>query len=89
MTETLLTLSNPLEGERRPGSVGLPLPGVEAAVEDVDEQGVGELVVRGPSLCRGYWGRGAPRARRVVRHGRPRVGGRRRVRHASGAAGPS
>ena len=31
MTETLLTLSNPLEGERRPGSVGLPLPGVEAA----------------------------------------------------------
>jgi malonyl-CoA/methylmalonyl-CoA synthetase len=60
MTETLLTLSNPLEGERRPGSVGLPLPGVEAAVEDVDEQGVGELVVRGPSLCRGYWGRGAP-----------------------------
>ena len=59
MTETLLTLSNPLEGQRRPGSVGLPLPGVEAAVEDVDEQGVGELVVRGPSLCRGYWGRGA------------------------------
>ena len=60
MTETLLTLSNPLEGERRPGSVGVPLPGVEAAVEDPDEQGVGELLVRGASLCRGYWGRGAP-----------------------------
>ena len=60
MTETLLTLSNPLEGERRPGSVGVPLPGVEAAVEDPDEQGVGELLVRGPSLCRGYWGRDAP-----------------------------
>jgi malonyl-CoA/methylmalonyl-CoA synthetase len=56
MTETLLTLSNPLAGERRPGSVGLPLPGVQAAVEDADEHGVGELLVRGPSLCRGYWG---------------------------------
>jgi malonyl-CoA/methylmalonyl-CoA synthetase len=57
MTETLLTLSNPLEGERRPGAVGLPLPGVEAALDEVDEDGVGELLVRGGSLCRGYWGR--------------------------------
>jgi len=56
MTETLLTLSNPLEGERRPGSVGVPLPGVGASVVDEDEQGVGELAVRGASLCRGYWG---------------------------------
>ncbi len=56
MSETLLTLSNPLEGERRPGTVGTPLPGVEAAIEDPDDQGVGELLVRGPSLCRGYWG---------------------------------
>jgi malonyl-CoA/methylmalonyl-CoA synthetase len=57
MTETLLTLSNPLEGERRPGSVGMPLPGVEAAVDEPDDDGVGELYVRGPSLCRGYWRR--------------------------------
>jgi malonyl-CoA/methylmalonyl-CoA synthetase len=57
MSETLLTLSNPLTGERRPGSVGVPLPAVEAAIDDVDEDGVGELVVRGPSLFRGYWGR--------------------------------
>jgi malonyl-CoA/methylmalonyl-CoA synthetase len=57
MSETLLTLSNPLEGERRPGSVGLPLPGVEATVADQDADGVGELMVRGPSLCRGYWER--------------------------------
>ena len=60
MTETLLTLSNPLDGERRPGSVGVPLPGVEAAVEAADEEGVGELLVRGPSLCRGYWGHSVP-----------------------------
>jgi malonyl-CoA/methylmalonyl-CoA synthetase len=57
MTETLLTLSNPLQGERRPGAVGLPLPGVEAALEEVDGDGVGELLVRGGPLCRGYWGR--------------------------------
>jgi malonyl-CoA/methylmalonyl-CoA synthetase len=57
MSETLLTLSNPLHGERRPGSVGFPLPGVEAAIADADEAGVGELMVRGPSLCRGYWNR--------------------------------
>ena len=60
MSETLLTLSNPLEGERRPGSVGVPLPGVEAALDGPDEHGVGELLVRGPSLFRGYWGRRAP-----------------------------
>ena len=59
MTETLLTVSNPLRGERRPGSVGFPLPGVEAAIDEPDDQGVGELLVRGPSLCRGYWGQGA------------------------------
>jgi malonyl-CoA/methylmalonyl-CoA synthetase len=56
MTETMLTLSNPVLGERRPGSVGVPLPGVEAAVEEPDDEGVGELYVRGASLCRGYWG---------------------------------
>jgi malonyl-CoA/methylmalonyl-CoA synthetase len=57
MSETLLTLANPLTGERRPGSVGLPLPGVEAMVVAPDDDGVGELMVRGPSLCRGYWQR--------------------------------
>jgi malonyl-CoA/methylmalonyl-CoA synthetase len=57
MSETLLTLSNPLVGERRPGSVGLPLPGVEAMVATPDDDGIGELMVRGPSLCRGYWNR--------------------------------
>jgi malonyl-CoA/methylmalonyl-CoA synthetase len=57
MTETLLTLSNPLEGERRPGSVGVPLPGVDAALDEEDENGIGELLVRGAPLCRGYWGR--------------------------------
>ncbi|MHB8681126.1 MAG: AMP-binding protein [Acidimicrobiales bacterium] len=48
MTETLLTISNPYDGERRAGTVGFPLPGVEARVED------GELLVRGPQVFAGY-----------------------------------
>jgi malonyl-CoA/methylmalonyl-CoA synthetase len=56
MSETLLTISNPLAGERRPGMVGRPLPGIEVSIT-ADESGVGELLVRGASLCRGYWRR--------------------------------
>ncbi len=62
MTEIGMALSNPLEGERRPGSVGVPLPGVEVRL--VDEQGAlvepgapGELEVRGPNVFLEYWGR--------------------------------
>jgi acyl-CoA synthetase (AMP-forming)/AMP-acid ligase II len=62
MTETLITLSNPHDGERRPGSVGLPVPGCETRV--VDESGhdvhpgqIGELWVRGPHLMQGYFAR--------------------------------
>ena len=54
MTETLMTLSNPYEGERRPGTVGFPFPGVEARVEDD-----GALFVRGPTVFSGYWERPA------------------------------
>jgi acyl-CoA synthetase (AMP-forming)/AMP-acid ligase II len=62
MTETLITLSNPLHGERRPGSVGLPLPGVRLRVVDDDGTPVpdgdpGELQVQGPGLMTGYRGR--------------------------------
>jgi len=60
MTETLMNVSNPLVGERRAGTVGLPLP--MTAVEIRDPQGavvadgeVGELWVRGPNVCDGYW----------------------------------
>jgi malonyl-CoA/methylmalonyl-CoA synthetase len=62
MTEIGMALSNPLEGERVPGSVGAPLPGVE--VQLVDEQGEtvasdfpGEIEVRGPSVFKEYWGK--------------------------------
>jgi acyl-CoA synthetase (AMP-forming)/AMP-acid ligase II len=60
MSETLLTLSNPADGERRPGSVGLPVPGFEVRIVDDDGQDCapevpGELAVRGVGLMTGYW----------------------------------
>jgi malonyl-CoA/methylmalonyl-CoA synthetase len=60
MTETLMTLSNPYEGERRAGTVGRALPGVEVRIVGPDgdlakEGEVGELLVRSPALFSGYW----------------------------------
>ena len=52
MTETLMIASNPYDGERRPGTVGFPLPGVEMSVD-----GDGEMSVRGPNVFGGYWER--------------------------------
>jgi malonyl-CoA/methylmalonyl-CoA synthetase len=51
MTETFMNLSNPYVGERRPGTVGFPLPGVSVRIEH------GELLVRGPNVFSGYWRR--------------------------------
>jgi malonyl-CoA/methylmalonyl-CoA synthetase len=50
LTETLMNASNPYEGERRPGTVGLPLPGVLLRLASD-----GEVLVRGPSVFTGYW----------------------------------
>ena len=60
MTETNMNTSNPLDGERKPGTVGPPLPGVEARVCDDDGNTVGtgeigNLQVRGPNVFIGYW----------------------------------
>ena len=67
MSETLFTLSNPYEGERRPGTVGLPVPG--CSVRLVDDEGreppvgeLGEIHVKGNGLMSGYWGREADTA---------------------------
>jgi len=61
MTEIGMALSNPLNADRRPGFVGIPLPGVEVQLvndqgEVVDEE-PGELEVRGPSVFVEYWKR--------------------------------
>ena len=61
MTETNMNTSNPYNGERRAGTVGLPLPGVELKVSDpetakelsIDE--IGQIEVRGPNVFKGYW----------------------------------
>lgn len=61
MTETNMNTSNPYDGERRPGSVGFPLPGVEVRLsnpdsgEDVAPGDVGMIEVRGPNVFQGYW----------------------------------
>lgn len=64
MTETLITLAVRADGERRPGSVGRPITGVEARVvgEDgepvvADGETIGSLQVRGPTLMEGYFQR--------------------------------
>ena len=62
MSETLMNISNPYGGERRPGSVGMPLPGVSTRIvtpelNDVEAGEIGELLVRGPNVFSGYWGR--------------------------------
>ena len=54
MTETLMNVSNPHDGERRGGSVGLPLPGVELRLSHGQE---GEIHLRGPNVFAGYWDR--------------------------------
>jgi len=50
MTETGMNLSNPYAGERLPGTVGTPLPGVSARIDEA-----GELLVRGSNVFSGYW----------------------------------
>ena len=59
MTETNMTTSNPYDGDRRPGTVGLPLPGVEVRImadgAEVPHGEVGVIEVRGPNVFAGYW----------------------------------
>ncbi len=61
MTETIMSTSNPYDGERRAGTVGFPLPRVEARIVDIETgdplpQGeTGILEVRGPNVFKGYW----------------------------------
>lgn len=59
MTETNMSTSNPYEGARRAGTVGLPLPGVEARIIDqgaeVASGETGVLEVRGANVFQGYW----------------------------------
>ena len=61
MTETNMITSNPYDGERRAGTVGFPLPGVDVKITDAQngdilpDGEVGITEVRGPNVFRGYW----------------------------------
>ncbi len=65
LTETSpVTHGNPVHGLRKPGSVGVPIPGTEAKIVDMEtgerQLGVneeGELCIRGPQVMAGYWNR--------------------------------
>ncbi|QDG78288.1 malonyl-CoA synthase [Labrenzia sp. PHM005] len=61
MTETNMNTSNPYDGERRAGTVGFPLPGVDLKItnpetgETLANGEVGQIEVRGPNVFKGYW----------------------------------
>lgn len=61
MTETNMNTSNPYDGERVPGAVGFPLPGVSVRVTDPEtgkelpREEIGMIEVKGPNVFRGYW----------------------------------
>jgi malonyl-CoA/methylmalonyl-CoA synthetase len=62
MSETLMNMSNPYTGERRAGTVGIPLPGVSVRLLNEDGSPVGdgetgEIHLRGPNVFSGYWRR--------------------------------
>jgi malonyl-CoA/methylmalonyl-CoA synthetase len=63
MTETIMNMTNPYDGERRPGTVGAPFPGQEGRVVGVTDRQplpdgeIGEIEVRGPHVFAGYWNR--------------------------------
>ena len=61
MTETNMNTSNPYDGERVPGTVGFPLPGVDLRItdmssgEELPRNEIGMIEVRGPNVFLGYW----------------------------------
>ncbi|MEW5908781.1 MAG: AMP-binding protein [Thermodesulfobacteriota bacterium] len=61
MSETGMNFSNPVRGIRKPGSIGLPFPGLEVRIvdpdtlKDVDRGKTGEIWLKGPAVTPGYW----------------------------------
>ncbi len=82
MTESSpVALGNPMGHSRRPGTVGVPFPSTEMRVVDPDDPTVdrplgesGELLVRGPQVFQGYWGRPAETAATLIDGGWLRTG---------------
>jgi malonyl-CoA/methylmalonyl-CoA synthetase len=61
MSETGMNFSNPLRGVRKPGSIGVPLPGLEVRIvnpetlQDIGPGETGEIWLKGPAVTPGYW----------------------------------
>jgi long-chain acyl-CoA synthetase len=55
LTESSALVSSSPPGRARLGSVGTPVPGIEVAIHEPGEDGVGEILVRSPSVMLGYW----------------------------------
>lgn len=61
MTETNMNTSNPYDGERVPGAVGFPLPGIAVRVtepetgKELPREEIGMIEVKGPNVFKGYW----------------------------------
>ena len=84
MTETSMLSSNPLDGERRPGSVGPALPGVTIRITDDRDQPaatgeVGNIQVKGPNVFKGYWRRERQTAQEFTADGFFRTGDQGRL----------
>lgn len=78
MSETLMNIGNPYDGERRPGCIGFPFANVEARIVDesaapVADNTVGQLEVRGPNVFAEYW-RNAEATAKAFRDGWFRTG---------------
>jgi malonyl-CoA/methylmalonyl-CoA synthetase len=79
MSEALMITSNPYDGERRAGTVGLPLPGVSVRIANESDQAlkdgeVGEVHMKGPALSRSYWRRDDATAAAFTKDGYFRTG---------------
>ena len=72
MTETGMNFSNPLRGARKPGSIGIPLPGLQVRVvdpktfQDVAPGQTGEFWLKGPAITPGYWQKPEETAKTLV-----------------------
>jgi malonyl-CoA/methylmalonyl-CoA synthetase len=75
----MILCANPTDGERRPGSVGVPIPGVELRIagesdETLPSGSIGMIQVRGPGLFSGYWNQPEQTRQEFTRDGFFRTG---------------